>query len=214
MPIPVAATRLLYFPVPKAACTSIKRAILIHNAQAAGAPSAAQARVHEVAPTTRFHPLYPVRHLHKRWFCVIRDPVQRVLSAYANRVVFHGELADLPQGTLDTAGLPRAPDLETFIRRLPDYARLHAGIDHHTRALTHFLGDRPRRYHRIFTLPDLETLPAYLKGHGAPDLTLGHEQTGGPRIGPDDLPPALLADLRRHYAEDYRIWGPWLTPSP
>ena len=210
MPTPVAATRLLYFPVPKAACTSIKRAILTHNARAAG-DDRPVGRVHEISPTTAFHRLYPLRHLHKRWVCVIRDPVRRVLSAYANRIVFHNELADLPEAVLAEAGLARQPDLEAFIARLPDYSRLHAGIDHHTRPLVHFLGESPRRYHRIFDMPDLAALPDYLAEHGAPGITLGHEQTGGPKIAPEDLPAKVLDQLRAHYAEDYRIWGPWLA---
>lgn len=207
MPCPVAKTRLLYFPAPKVACTSIKRAVLTHNARMAGEIDPVLRQVHQISPTTSFHRLYPYRHLLKRWFCVVRDPVKRALSAYSNRILHHNELKDLPDEVLAEAGLSRQPELDEFIAKMPDYNRIHAGIDHHTRPLTFFLGDDPGRYHRIFDMSELGTLPDYLAEAGASGIELGHDQTGGPKIALADVPPAALETLRAFYAEDYRIWG-------
>lgn len=217
MPQRLRSTALLYFPVPKVACTSIKHAILEHNDPALSAriPAPEPIRlslwrsgrhVHDVYPSRRFRPYYPLCFAHLRWFCVVRDPLLRFLSNYSNRVLHSGDLKRTDAEAFRAEGLSAEPDLEEFTARLEDYARLNRSIAHHTRPMTAYLGYDPARYDRIFSMKELAALPAYCAEAGAM-ITLPHKQTGGPKIAPDMLSVAAEQKIRRYYAEDYRIWG-------
>lgn len=215
MPVPVKSTNLVYLPVPKVACTTIKFALLNHNEDgladrldAARRTDRTVPHVHIVYPSKPLKVKHILRYLGSRWFCVVRDPVQRFLSVYGNRVVHHDDLKRSVTA-LESAGLPRHPDPVEFAENLEAYCRANGSINHHARPMVDYLGRRPGRFDRIFRLSDLGALPGYLAEAGV-ELRLGHRQTGGPKLAPADLPTAALERVKRFYSADYAAFGAWV----
>lgn len=216
MPIKVASTNLVYFPVPKVACTSIKHALLNHNEDgradrldAARQTDKSLPHVHMVYPSTPLRRRHFLEYFGRRWFCVVREPVSRFLSAYGNRVVHHRDL-DGCRPALDRAGLSAEPDLETFVAHLDGYCAASRTIRDHVRPMVDYLGHTPRRYDRVFGMSELVALPAYLAEAGAGDgIVLGHKQTGGPKLTRGDLSPGALKRVTDFYADDYSAFGAW-----
>lgn len=213
MVVVVKGTDLAFFPVPKNACSSVKYALLNHNEDgladrlpAVGPRGKTVRYVHQVYPTTRFGPLTPLRQARRRWFAVVRDPVRRFLSAYANRIVHHDDLKRCKPGALARAGLERHPDLERFVADLERYCAVSPITRHHVAPMVTYLGRRPERYDRLFAMSGLGQLPAYCAEAGAP-VTLPHRQARGPKIDPAALSRAARDKLLQFYAEDYRYWG-------
>lgn len=212
MPVRVKPTNLVYVPVPKAACTSIKYGLLAQaHPDLVARLDAGTARhlrtVHDWAPSVPLHPKHQLRYATRRWFCVVRDPVARFLSGYGNRVVHYDDLA-ATAAAVEAAGLPRHPDLLAFVDNLERYMALNKTIKHHFLPMVRFLGRRPKRYDRIFRMTELSDLVAYLAAAGAP-ITLPHKQTGGPKLKRDALPAKSLARLEKVYAADYDAYGAW-----
>lgn len=213
-------TPLVYFPVPKIACTSIKYAILNHNQPGFASRIASEVDrqsergilrgVHAIYPTRPFRHRDRLRHFTGRWFCVVRDPVKRFLSAYSNRILFVDDLKHSDPAALELAGLSRQPELDEFIRSLADYRRINTSIDHHVAPMVDFLGHVPNRFHRIFDLSQMEELADYIAEAGVL-MNFPRRQTGGPKLTPDMLSPASLRKLEALYAEDYRIFGRFMT---
>lgn len=214
MPVPVKSTNLVYFPVPKVACTSIKHALLNYN-EDGRADWLSEARKtdktlpnsHRVYPSEPLRPKHVLKYMGRRWFCVVRDPVRRFLSVYGNRVVHHNDLKS-SEPALEQAGLPPRPDLDTFATHLEVYCRTSRSIRHHARPIVDYLGRRPGRFDRIFRMSELSGLRDYLAEAGA-EIRLDHLQTGGPKLTPDDLPAPALERVKRFYASDYRSFGEW-----
>ncbi len=215
MPVPVKSTSLVYFPVPKVACTSIKWALLNHNEDGL-ADRNAEARekgargipnVHNIYPSKPLRPTHFIRYFGKRWFCVVRDPVKRFLSAYGNRIVYHDDIKRyIPN--LERAGLERHPDLDYFAMHIDEYSRINKRIRHHVRLQTDYLGRKPERFDRVFGMSELDEMKDYIAESGV-EIELPHRQTGGPKFKPEDLSPSSMAHIKRYFAEDYAAFGEW-----
>lgn len=227
MPASISGTNLIYFPVPKVACTSLKAAILGHNAPGVMtgietlretripgerpqpvciAPSGRPVRnVHDYFPTSPFRRWYPLKYK-GRWICVVRDPLKRFLSAFGNRVGHHDDLKHTDPAALARAGLSRHPDLDEFVGRLEDYCAASPLLHHHLRPANDFLGRQPQRYARIFSMAEIDRIAPYCAESGA-EVVLPRLQTGGTKLGDADLSPAARKKLMAYYAEDYLIWG-------
>ncbi len=77
-------------------------------------------------------------------FTVVRDPIRRFISAYANKVLDKKKLGTkLMREKLDAIGLDPMPDIETFIRNLDAYQTVNGMLLHHTRPATDFIGVEP-----------------------------------------------------------------------
>ncbi len=211
----IKGTDLVYFPVPKIACSSLKNAILKHNDPALYKDVREKRRpglnVHGVYPTRRFSPLTPLLHARGRWFCVVRDPLERLASAYSNRVAQYGELSESAVGKekLAAEGLEADPDFETFARNLAGYRKVSSSIAHHTAPLTFFLGAKPERFDRIFSVRRMAELIDWCAEAGA-KLEVGREKSDGPKVPVSSLSTDARRSLRDFYRKDYGIWGPWL----
>lgn len=215
MAIRVKGTRLVYFPVPKNACSSVKHSLLNHNEDGladrlpAPGPKGREIRhPHQFYRTTPYRGYEPVLYFGTRWFCIVRDPVRRFLSGYGNRILHHDDLKRSKAGQLEALGLPRHPDLNEFALNLEKYIRICRPVRHHFLPSSRYLGTRPGRFDRIFPMQELPQIVPYCAQAGAV-ISLPHLQAKGAKLKPDDLTAQALAHVENYYAQDLRIWGPY-----
>lgn len=138
----------------------------------------------------------------------MRDPVRRLLSCYANRVVYYGELSEAAAGpTLRAAGLRTNPGLSEFIHRLADYSRAVPSIAHHSAPQTSFLGTDVGYNDAVFPMERIsEFAKAVAETIGQP-IKIPRLENYGPKFDAAALPEVDLTAPRRHYATDFEIWG-------
>lgn len=203
--------KLTYVSVPKVACTSIKRMFFeIENGKPFNVfhTNGHMWHIHNFYKGHAFGDLPHRRIADHRRLAVVRDPVQRVLSCYSNRVVHHGKLTAKAAGpALERAGLKPAPDLGEFVDQFEAYRAVSPDVQHHSQSLIHSLGEDPGFYARVYDIRELGDFVADVGAHLGRELVLGRHQTGGPKFTPDDLTAAQRDRLMQIFAEDYRIWG-------
>lgn len=185
MVIAIDAHKLAYMALPKAGCSSVKEALARLD------PSVKLPKPKKIDVYT-WHTLYPTRrfrqHRFQRYedswrFCVVRDPVKRLLSVYTNRVVQFGDLRrskKMRQGRDWLRGIPREPDPDTFFQNLSIYKRASSSVKHHAIDAWLFVGPDLRAYNKVYKTEELDQL-AY-------DLSLLTRQpVAMPRGNPSEL---------------------------
>lgn len=202
--------QLIYIPIPKNACTSIKHAL--HEIEFgtrfdANLPEFSDYREHHDYYKKRPNAFTGLEALEKQEqafrFAIVRDPVRRLLSCYRNRVI---DLRDLQSSSkkLEQLGLPLRPDLNTFIKHLADYRRVNKGVDHHSRPQAQFLGDSLEYLDRIYTLNEMPEIIEMLQKY-KPDLEMRHRKTGGTTVTLADLSKEALHQAIDFYRKDYEL---------
>lgn len=200
--------RIAYFPVPKAACTSIKTMFFeIEN----GVPFKPMQRHGQMFHIHNFYGTQPFNRqntgqLQDFWrFAVYRDPVARFLSCYSNRVLHFRELSPgmLSQQAQAAGALPD-PDLDTFVERIELYREFSPSIRHHVAPQVSFLGRDPGYFQRIYVMSELPQLVRDMEARTGRTLHLPHEQRGGPRLVPGDLSANARESLLQLYRADFR----------
>ena len=212
---------LAYISVPKCACTSIKELIfcLENNCRFNKARDQKGALcliinnkphyIHEFYPSIAFsqQPHKQMQSLHR--ICIVRDPVDRIISCYHNRVLRYGALSE---DSLSEANIsaPANPDLNQFIQNLSQYKSI-GDIQHHTLPLIHFLGSESDFYDEIFNLRTLEQAERSIKRHfGQSKIALPHLQRTEQVIKkhssakPSTLSTRIIQNL---YEEDYKAYA-------
>ncbi|MEZ5686590.1 MAG: sulfotransferase family 2 domain-containing protein [Paracoccaceae bacterium] len=206
--------KLSYYPVPKIACTSLKKVFfyiqndvnpndLITNGK--------KLNIHRVYTSVAFAQSAPQdREDHFR-VTVVRDPVARLLSCYSNRVVHHQELSAprFKKAALHE-GLRPDPTLSEFVDNLEGYRKHFGTITHHSDPMTAYLGEDPAWFSRIFGIHQMEDLRQTLEERTGKSLVIGRDQTGGPKFSRDDLTPRQIARIEEFYARDYELFGRYL----
>lgn len=203
--------KLSYIPVPKVACTSLKTMFFeVENGfefgtfQSSGRPW----WIHDFYRSIPFKRQKLSQMAGHRVVAVVRDPVKRLLSCYANRVIHHKELSEGTAGAvLRAADLPCDPDLSTFVARLAAYCDAVESIRHHALPMVVYLGRDPQFYAQIYPIGATVTLQADVEQLTGVKATLSRLQTKGPKITPDALSAQELALVKAFYAEDYALYG-------
>ncbi|WP_186389784.1 MULTISPECIES: sulfotransferase family 2 domain-containing protein [unclassified Stappia] len=202
---------IVYFPVPKTACTSLKMLMFelnngrkfemyeedgvlkhIHNA-AYGTPSFIDVDRAPFAGMTRL--------------AVIRDPIARLLSAYSNRVAFHRELSEdhIDADLASRLGVHPNPSPDHFFNNIGKFRILSGSIKHHTDPVSAFLGPDLAYYHRVFRIEDIGGLVELLSNAVGHPLELGREQVGGDKIKFEDLGHRAQRNLVEYCYGDYAL---------
>jgi len=206
--------KVSYLAVPKVACTSIKLMLFAYENQRPWQPlrvNGQDMHIHLLYPTLTWDEL-PVRRMfdHDR-FALVRDPVERLLSCYSNRVVYHRELSIAKAAAaLEKYDLTPDPSLDLFVDRLEDYSAASPLIHHHSRPMVDFLGRDPGYFAGLFPLARIDAFLARLSLRLGQPLEAAQEQRSGIRLEPAMLSSARLVKLKRHYDEDYSVFGGWL----
>jgi len=202
---------IVYFPMPKTACTSLKmlffqinegrifetyqedgKLMHIHNA-AYGSPSFWDVKHKDFQDMTRI--------------ALIRDPVSRLLSAYSNRVRYHRELSEqrIDMDLADRLGVGPDPSPDEFFINLEKYRFLSNSIRHHTDLATTFLGPDLEYFQKVYPIEEIGKLTRFLSETVKQDLVLGREQTGGKKVQFKDLSSQARKQLTQYCLGDYAL---------
>jgi len=203
---------LAYFPVPKIACTSLKSYFYeIEHGVPFASYSDDAGRViyiHDKIISTSFFIEAQVERLAAcRRIAVIRDPIERFISAYANRVVSFKELSatalDTPRGR--ELALTPTPSFAHFVERLEDYRLASPSIRHHTDPATVFLGPDLGYFHKIYKISEIGQLHADVCAITGTHYAMPHEQKAGVGFTPPGPAHECWHKLRDFYAGDYAL---------
>ncbi|MFZ7093665.1 sulfotransferase family 2 domain-containing protein [Primorskyibacter sp. 2E233] len=199
------AYKLAYMPMPKAACSSVKE-VLARLDPAVTVPDPERDGVftwHRIYATKRFRM--------KRWigledyfrFCVVRDPVKRLLSVYTNRVVQLRELHNSPRLRENPGHLVLDPDPDFFFQNIDAYRGKASTIKHHALPAHIFLGPDLDMYSRVYRVEDLTALAWDLSLWTRQDIAMPRSNQSDIRLTLDDLQDKTIDALRPFLDAEY-----------
>lgn len=200
--------RLVYYPVPKVACTSLK--VLFYRLDTNRDPGSLRTR--DGAPVD-IHSVYWSNPDRGRWspvyetyfsFAVLRDPVERFVSGFRNRIHHHRDLERERSVLLGRHRLPTRPDFDVFVRLFPLYFRASAVVRHHFRPQRDFVSRVVGRVSRVYRLEELDVLRKDLEEWTEVPVAIPELQTGG--RGVDVAPTAdHVRWIREYMRPDYAM---------
>jgi hypothetical protein len=186
---------IAWFPVPKNANTSIRYAL-----SAMAEDERDLIRTWNNPMSLRMRRL--ARGCHK--IAVVRDPVQRILSAYGERVIGRGVVGRTATGRIAArlGGLPHRPCPETFFDRFSRYRLLNDKVRRHTDLQCRYLGPDLGWFDAVYTLDGLDRLAEDLTRRLGRPVRFGRCKSDGPKFRPGDLSPRHRAMLAAYTAPD------------
>lgn len=153
--------------------------------------------IHNIYPTLAFDRAEPRDQEGNDRIAVVRDPVDRLLSAYSHRI---GKRGSLPlTDAASAAGVDPQPFLASFIDRLEEYREHSPWIAHHTQPLVHFLGQDAAYFSVLYPLSDLNRLMADLSARFERELTVDRVHTDGPKLDRTALTDAQIRRIEAFY---------------
>lgn len=212
--------RTVYFPVPKAACTSLKVLFWeINNdrprpekmpffarlrRRLGGSIEGETLQTEEGYRTLDFDPGIEIPEGYDR-LAVIRDPLARLQSAWSNKVkhrIFarHGELRALAERRLSSS-----PTFAEFIDRYDDYREVSVPVRRHTGTFAKYLGDDLDWYDCVFTVEQLAELEAYLRARIGNGFAIPTRNQSKPDTRDARLTKSHRDKLARILESDYRL---------
>ncbi len=199
-----------YFPIPKAACSSIKSALYLLKNK----------RTYNIEN-------YNGNHIHDYWYSkqqclnhysdkviVVRDPIERFLSAYSNRVHDHGELN---RGAVErdcpwlVNQLPHfKPSLSQFVSELERYMLVPV-IGHHCKPLSQHVHNDLSTFTHIYPLENISELEQYLSETTGQNIEIPRVHVGCHKVSIGLLSEPELERLLVFFDDDYRLLAPWYS---
>lgn len=213
MVVTVDKLKIAYFPVPKAANTSMMH--LLHSIKTGekykstrDEATGVHRHIHKEYNTPKFSTIKPEDYRNFFKIAIVRDPVERVISAWRNRVVHHKELEGIKSAEkISKIGIPPKPTLPEFIINLEEYRKVNRSIAIHTDSLTEFLGESRSYYNLIFDISESQQIELFFSALTGERKKLPRKQVGGPPADRDELPAALVRKLVDLYERDYQVFG-------
>ncbi|SLN39464.1 Sulfotransferase family protein [Aquimixticola soesokkakensis] len=195
-----------YMATPKVACTSVKAAL----AQIAGKLSATEAAkvdnlwLHKTYPTRRFWENRDRKRQPDEWrFCVVRDPVARLLSLWLDKVAGAKDMANSRKLNAQSE-LPLTPDPDFFFENLRRYMDLSSVIKSHALPQKVFIGLDLSDYDALYRTSALGELAQDLSERAGKQIVLPRLNSTSARLEFQDLGlparRAVLAHLEADYA--------------
>jgi hypothetical protein len=205
MVIRVDAHKLAYMALPKAGCSSVKEALARID------PAVTLPAEHDITVET-WHAIYPTQRFRKhRWidldghfrFCVVRDPIKRLLSVYTNRVLEFGDLRNSRNIRRGHVDLPVDPDPDFFFTNLEAYKAASSSINHHAIAADIFLGGAFNRYSRVYRTEELGQLAWDLSLWTRQDVAMPRGNASESALSLDDLKGQTIDAIRPFLDHEY-----------
>lgn len=212
--------RTVYFPVPKAACTSLKALFWeINHGRSWPRKLSWSARVRrklgisivgetlqtEVGyRTENFDPGIVLPPDYER-VAVVRDPLARLHSAWSNKVnrkMFerHHEVEKL--GSL---GLSNSPTFAEFVEHFDEYRSNSVPVARHTGGFTQYLGEDLDWFTHVFPIERLQDFEAYLRKRTNENIHIPVRNRGRSDVRAKRLDARHKDMLAVILADDYRL---------
>ncbi|WP_211372990.1 sulfotransferase family 2 domain-containing protein [Ideonella dechloratans] len=202
-----------YQSIPKVACTSLKEALFL---LATGENFGDRKR-----PGGGYIHDYFFRHeqdiAQAAWrFVVVRDPIQRFLSGFSNRVLHYRELsreylASLPSMSgVDLEDFPANPSLDQFIANFEFYCQVPT-IRHHFSPISAFVAPL-ESFSRVYAFHEIDALAADISKRTGQEFRIPHSQQGGPKLKLERLGGDSLRRLVKIYEADYEMLKHFYLP--
>jgi hypothetical protein len=207
MSVEWAARRVLYTPIPKVACTTLKHIFYFLNFGHEFKPGAGLGNIHEeYAGTPEFRHNRLALYASWRRLVVVRDPILRFLSAYASRVIDFDELSDSLIG--DRAfrfKVPIRPNIHQFVEFFNIYKAISPQVQHHFESQAYFAGSNIEAYTHVFKIENLDSLSRMLATELGAPLELPSLQGSTTKISIDEISVREMNEIRSWYAGDYAL---------
>jgi hypothetical protein len=213
---------LAYVPIPKNACTTVKLAFfqLLNDKEFTGAFNNIHGKFSYAAVDFE---RFAADDEHFK-FVVIRDPVERFVSAYNNRVKMYRELSKgwfesfSPNvqeifAAFEARSLTFNPEIGEFANHIEDYIELNHTIRHHFIPQHNFFHSRLDVFDRVYNMGQLPELARDLEARtGEPVNFRSVQETKGLKnpARVEDLTAQELARVKAFYQEDYRLLAAYL----
>jgi hypothetical protein len=203
---------LTYYPITKTGSTSIKYALMT----LAGKEALVGDLDNDVHRHMGTHYTDPFRLLSDERagrFTIVRDPLDRLLSAFSNRIGHFGILQKFDRSALDRLGLEREPSLETFVLDIEKYCAVSSDLRLHIASPRCFVGSSLLQFDHVFRFERLEEVAAFLSEQSGKSIDIPRLQTGGAKYTPADLSPEALAKALRFCRYDYAFLVDYYDPA-
>ena len=192
-------------PVPKSGCTTIKKLLWYMDS---GFP--VKGDIHSASDTKDFNNLLKIlkddkiKSYYK--FCVVRDPVDRLISAYNHRVLAEREIKNNKNISIKSN-----PTFFEFVNNLNTYRRIPV-INHHVSPMCRWLGTNANYYDKIFKLRDINThIIPLLESKCGHKLAIDMSVNSSPHvIKRINISKDLEKKIKSIYKKDYNIFGKYL----
>ena len=210
----------LYVSIPKCACTSFKH--WIYNIEFGQEFKDYQVNnkwihIHNCGELDEFQLAQlsePNQYL--KIITIVRDPILRFISAYANRVIHYKELGEeMPyRNNISSLDLKFNPDINYFVQNLETYQDCTDKwlIHHHTRPMTDFIGQDLSLYNHVYRMNEIKKIKSDILQYSfnssisksnVPDIP--KLQTYGPKLELNVLNPKSFEKLLDYYKQDYKV---------
>ena len=214
MVVAITEHRIAYMPVPKVACTSVKAAILMLDRDPSDPlpyDPANEKTIHQALPTRRFRP-HRWREYEGWWrFCLVRDPLKRLLSVYTDRIQGRRELHNSPKMNRQSV-LPIDPEPDFFFQHLDRYQKVSWAVKHHSIPFRLFIGPAPLLYDRVFKVNEIGELAQELSERTGQKVEIPRLNKSGTTLTADDLRPETLGFIREYLKDDYELLADYYKP--
>ena len=221
MPVASSQLSLVYYDVPKVACTSLKTWFWeLEHGQAFTGDSPRNrvlnrlglkgyGDIHRQESTrTRSFKAAPKPPACYATLTVVRDPIRRLVSAWKDKVnaeSFKGQRNVL--NDLENEGLVPNPDFETFIEHFDEYRMVTRATRLHTYSLAWHLGPDIGFYDHVFSLEALDELIAFLSRKHGKEVSLPRQNTSHSNRSAIKLSSAQVDRVLEITRPDYQWLG-------
>lgn len=118
-----------------------------------------------------------------RKFAVVRNPIERFLSGYSNRVGHYKELSYEVAGVaLLQRDLEENPSIDKFVERFHAYRKSSRSINRHFFKQQRFIGDDIGFYEKVFRLDRIPDFVDFMNDTFSSEASMPRLQTGGEKL--------------------------------
>ena len=192
--------KLLYFPVPKCACTSfINFMELLDGRQVKGEDIHRQ----KDQILLKFDDLRTTYSGYKT-ILIVRNPLERVRSFYHGNILNREYLVEDTKGKTSFYGLSTRPSYPEFLSKFDAYRRVFITVRNHTNPIVGFGGKNASNYDHIITIDEVSQLQTNIADKLGVETPIVHEMKSGVEVV--ELSEEELA-LKSFYDADYAVYG-------
>jgi hypothetical protein len=204
--------KISYISVPKCGSTTLKHALFHFENGCDFRPFVTNGNNRHIHNTA--YPFKPFNQLpHNRIkdydrIAIVRDPIARMTSCYANRVIKEGDLDEIEiPPDLYARGVRRRPEFPRFVDLLRDYRAISPLIAHHTEPLAFFLGRSSTWFTRLFPLEQLHACADWITSRTGQPLNLEWHLRSSASAQPDRPDLRTRERIDELFEDDHRLFG-------